>query len=95
MINDIITGVLPQSLYTNPYDDSTIINLLDNDYKNYYILDPIYYNLPDNLVEIHPHLGNSVITLNLFQYRFIMNVIRIITKGNINRINLSGYLGLG
>ncbi len=95
MINDIITGVLPQSLYINPYDDSTIINLLDNDYKNYYILDPIYYNLPDNLVEIHPHLGNSVITLNLFQYRFIMNVIRIITKGNINRINLSGYLAVG
>jgi len=93
-INDILLGVIPSSVYTTPYNDSTIIGMLDNAYKGVYALDPIRFDLPDNLVTIQPHLGNSVINLNLHAYRFIANLIRIITKGRPNLINVSGYLNV-
>lgn len=94
VIHDLVDGNIPASLYTSPYDDSTIINLINNNYKRELKLDPIKADLPENVVEIHPHFGNTVIPLNLYQYRFVSNLVRILTNGNPNRINLSGYLSV-
>ncbi len=94
IINDILEGNINSSLYTNPYTDQDIINLIDTSYSEIYKLDPIRYDIPDTLVEIHPHYGNSIINLNIFQYRFITNVIRIVTNNNPNKINISGYLAV-
>lgn len=93
IIADMLDGNIPASLYTTPYNDETIITLLDQSpYKEILALDPIKFNMPDNLVEIHPHIGNTTVNLNLFQYRFITNVIRLITNNNPSKINISGYL---
>ena len=92
IIRDMISGVLPASIYTTPYNDASIHQLLDTTYKRLFSLDPIRFNLPNNLIEIHPDFGNATITLNLYQYRFITNVVRIITGGNPDKINLSGYV---
>lgn len=87
-------GEIPASLYTNPYDDTAILQLIDQRYKNLFLLDPIRANLPELIVEIHPHLGNATIELDLLQYRFVQNVIRVITGGKPEKINISGYLSL-
>lgn len=92
IINDVLTGVIPSSLYSTPYDNSDILRLLDSNYADLLRLDPIKFNIPDTLVEIHPHLGNAMITLNLFQYRFVNNVIRFLTGNKPDKINTSGYL---
>lgn len=92
IIHDLLDGNIPSSVYTTPYDDSTIITLLNNSYKRELKLDPINYNLPDNIIEIHPHYGNDTITVNLYQFRFLTNLVRVLTKGKPERINLSGYL---
>lgn len=93
IINDLLDGNINSNLYTNPYNDSTIIDLLDSPpYKDIYKIDPIKFDMPNNLVEIHPHIGNTTINLNLFQYRFLTNVIRIITNNNPQKINISGYI---
>lgn len=93
IIQDMFDENISASLYTTPYNDGTIITLLDQmPYKELLALDPIKHNMPDNLVEIHPHVGNANIDMNLFQYRFITNVIRVITNNNPNKINVSGYL---
>jgi hypothetical protein len=89
MINDILNGSIPSTFYSTPYSDADIIHLVDSQYSQLYSLDPIKFNLPDNIVEIHPHIGNSVINLTILQYRFISNVNRIFFR---NKINLSGYL---
>lgn len=94
IINDVISGVIPSSVYSTPYDDSVILELLDNQYKDLFKLDPIKFSMPNILVEIHPHLGNSVVSLNLLQYRFVANVVRFITNNNPSKINLSGYLAV-
>jgi YD repeat-containing protein len=94
IINDIIENNISPTLYTNPYTAQDIINLIDTNYSEIYKLDPIKYNLPDSLVTIHPHFGNSVISLGIFQYRFIMNVINVVTSNNPSKINISGYLAL-
>lgn len=94
IINDVITGVIPSSLYTTPYDNNTILSLLDNDYSHLLKLDPVKNGMQSVLVEIHPHLGNSVINLTLHQYRFVMNVIKFVTNNNPDKINTSGYLSI-
>lgn len=90
IINHVISGVIPESVYQN-FNDMTIHNLLNGNYKEVYIIDPVKYIEENNIVEIHPHLGNSVINVNIFQYRFIDRLCKIIAG---NRINLSGYLSV-
>jgi len=98
IVSDILDGNISSNLYTTPYNDNTIFNLLEQEpYKTLFELDPIKnldnLNLSFNLVEIHPTSSNTTISLNLLQYRFIQNVIRIITtgRGGIDRINMSGH----
>lgn len=92
IMRDMLSGVLTSSVYTTPYNDTTIHQLLQTTYKRHYSLDPIRFNLPNNLIEIHPDFGNATIELNLYQYRFITNVVRIITGNQPEKINLSGYV---
>lgn len=94
MVNDILSGVLGEAVYSTPYNDTTILQLVDNEYKHLLKLDPVKQRYPATTVEIHPHLGNDTIELNLLQYRFITNVVRVITNNNPQRINLSGYLSI-
>lgn len=94
IINDILTGVIPANVYSTPYNDNTILSLLENSYKDLLKLDPVKKVYPSTIVVIHPHLGNGVIGLNLFQYRFLQNVIRIITNNDPVKINLSGHISL-
>lgn len=94
VIHDLLDGNIPTSLYTTPYDDSTILNLINNQYKLELKLDPVRGDLPDGIVEIHPHYGNDIISVNLHQYRFISNLVRLLTNGNPNKINISGYLSI-
>lgn len=94
ILNDIKTGVIPSSLYMSPYDDTAILMLIDTQYKTLFELDPIRANLPIQLVEIHPHIGNATVELDLLQYRFIQNVIRVLTVNRSELIHISGYLSL-
>lgn len=92
IIYDMLDGNIPSSMYMTPYNDDTILQLLNDKYRILYKLDPIFKEYPDNVVAIHPHCGNSPIELSLHQYRFITNVVRIITKGKPGRLNLSEFL---
>lgn len=94
IINDIVKGVLPESFYNTPYNDNVILVLLEERYKALLKLDPVKLEFPATIIEIHPHLGNSVVPLNLLQYRFVQNVIRLVTNNHPERINLSGYIAL-
>ena len=94
LIHDVVEATVERSLYTNPYNDSTVVQLLQQRYAALLAIDPVKLDLPEAIVEIHPHVGNAVITLDLFQYRFITNVVRILTNNRPERVNLSGYLAL-
>lgn len=95
MLHDALEGdLIPPSLYMNPYNDTTILTLIEEKYKTLYTLDPIRQNLPMSIIEIHPLPTNEVIDVPLHLYRFITNVIRIITNNQPNRINISGYLSV-
>lgn len=94
LLVDILTGVISSSTYMTPYDDNTVLQLIDARYSKDMKVDPVRMGFQDVLVEIHPHLGNSVINLSLHQYRFVQNVIRVLTAGKPEKINLSGYLSV-
>lgn len=92
IIRDMLFGVISSDLYTNLYQDLTIRELIDKEYKELLLLDPIDKEFPDNVVRIHPDYGNAPITVNLYQYRFITNVVRLLTNGDPDKVNLSAYL---
>jgi len=78
IIADILNGTIAASVYTNPYDDGTIITLLDTYYKDLLLIDVVKQTIDTSIIEIHPNIHNIITTLNLFQYRFIVNVNRIL-----------------
>lgn len=92
IITDIVLGVIPSTTYTTPYDNGTILQLLEDNYGELLKLDPIKFDMQDVLVDIQPHLGNAPIALTLHQYRFVNNVVRFITGNKPDKINISGYL---
>lgn len=94
IIKDVVSGDIPSSVYVNPYNDNDILQLVESKYKELLALDPVKMNLDDKIVVIHPHIGNSVIDLNLHQFRFVNNVIRFITLGNVDKVVTSGYISL-
>jgi hypothetical protein len=94
VIHDILDANISPTIYTTRYNDTTILTLIEERYKILYELDPIRHNLPMSIVEIHPDIGNTVITVSLHAYRFLTNLIRIITNGKPELINLSGYLNV-
>jgi hypothetical protein len=71
-----------------------VVQLLQERYASLLAIEPVKLDLPEAIVEIHPHLGNAAITLDLFQYRFVTNVVRVLTNNRPTRVNLSGYLVL-
>ena len=88
---DMLDGNISPILYTTPYNDATIINLLESNYKGLYNLDPIKHDLNFAIVELHPHPNVTTMALNLHQFRFLTNLVRIITQGQANKIVLSGH----
>lgn len=94
MLVDILTGVIPSTTYTTPYDDLTILNLFDNRYSKEMKVDPVRMGFQSVLVEIHPHLGNTPVNLTLHQYRFMQNAVRLLTNNKMDQVNLSGYLSI-
>lgn len=94
ILMDMLDNNIPSTVYMS-FNDATILDLLgQSPYKELLELDPVKRIEPNNIVEIHPHYGNSTISVNLYQYRFLQRVIEIITLNNPSRINLSGYLAV-
>ena len=94
IVSDILDGQIPSSVYTNPYNDMDIINLLSSpNYKNLVELDAVKngYPLSTPLVVIHPHPGNTSINVNIYQMRFINNVVRVLTNNNPSKIVMDGH----
>lgn len=93
-IHDILDGNIPSSLYDNYYDESIILNMINSNdtYRRLYMLDPIRYDLDEDLVTIHPHMGNTYVQLTLNQYKFINTLIKLITNNRPHLINTSGYI---
>lgn len=94
IIFDLLDGNISPTIYMSPYDDSVIISMLDTTYQLLYSMDPIKYLPEDNLVMIQPSIGNAQIAVNLFQFRFLTNVVRIVTNNKPDRINLSNYVNI-
>ena len=93
VIDDLHSGKIPPSTYTKRYTELDVRNVMkENGYDEILKLDPVRFDLPKNITEIHPHYTFNLISMNIFQYRFLENVVRVITKGDVNRINLSGYI---
>lgn len=92
IIHDILDGNISPNIYMNPYNDSTILELIENNYKTLSELDPVRFDLPSSLIEIHPLSTNETISVNLFAYRFINNVVRVLTHGRPYVIDISNFI---
>lgn len=92
IIRDIISGVISPEIYTRNYQPKLIREFIDEYYPLLTKVDPINKGLPKELVEIHPDYGNMQFVVNAFQYRFIYNLVSLLTEGDVDRCNLSGYL---
>ncbi len=90
IIHDLLDGGIPSSVYTNQYNDNDVLSICSN--YNYLLgIDPISLDMDDRFVIIHPHPSINAITLDVFKYRFMENVVRLYAK---DKITLSHHIVL-
>lgn len=91
ILEDLRNGKIPKSVYTREYQSLEIRDFLDSNYPLYMKLDPMVQDIPHKLVEINALPSREVEVVDIFQYRFLYNVIKVVCGDNEN-VNLSGVL---
>lgn len=78
IIYDLRSGVLNDPRMTTDYSDNDVMDIC-KPYEPLLKYDPTQANQqPDsNFVTVHPHNLSTVLDVNLFQYRFILRVVRV------------------
>ncbi len=93
ILKRMLDGSIPSTTYTSQYNDGVILNLINSyPYADLLALDPVKKAMPSNMVTIHPCIAPPTVEVNLHMYRFLTDVVRVITQGQITKVNLSAYL---
>ena len=92
IIYDLNSGELSDPRILNQYSDIDVKDICAP-YEYLLAFDPIIpaNNLDNNYVIIHPHNLDTVINVNIYQYKFIDNVIRLYANGLVSTI---GFLSI-
>ena len=92
IIFDLKNEILIDQRIFHNYSDPDVIDIC----KNYTYLLEIDLartaSLTDpDFVIIHPHISNTVISLDIFRYRFVVRVLKVFFN---NRLDISGFVNL-
>ena len=92
IIFDLKNDVLVDQRILRNYSDPDVVDIC----KNYtYLLDVDLAKSPSltdpDFVIIHPHLSNTVISLDIYKYRFVLRVLKVFFN---NRLDISGFVNL-
>ena len=92
IINDMLNGTISTTLLSTSTTDVQIL-VITKPYEVWLAYDPTQaaININKNYVTVCPTPANTVISLNLFQYRFLLSVIRLYCNG---LVNVSQYITL-
>jgi plastocyanin len=81
---DLLHGILPMDDFKGQYNDMTVRAALEP-YKWLIKYDPVFRPEVDTTyVSIHPHNLKTEITLDVYQYRFLLRTIRLILKDRVD-----------
>jgi len=92
IIFDLANNILVDPRLTQNYSDPDVRDMCVN-YTYLLAFDPAQApNLPDmNYVIIHPHVASTVISLDVFKYRFVLRVLKVFFN---DRLSISGFVNL-
>ncbi len=92
IVMDLASGVLNDPLFSTNYSDNDVINICAP-YLSWLPYDPINgtINLNEGYVVVHPTNRQTTISLGLYQYRFLMRVVKLYGNG---LIDLSPFITL-
>lgn len=84
IINDLYNGQIDDSMFINVLSDNDILNIC-KPYEGILAFDPISQDnrLNGQFVIVHPHSLNTTIDLNIYQYRFLLRVVKLYCNGLI------------
>ena len=90
LIFDLATGQFDSEQLLQPLSDTDLINIC-KPYEFLLDFDPVndVNQFDMNYVEIHPHSLDNVIPLNIYQYRFLLRVVKL--YGN-DRIDIASFV---
>lgn len=92
IIADVKTRYLEHSKLEQRLTDNVVIDIC-KDYEPLLAFDPIMESsqIDHRFVLVHPHLASSAIELDVYQYNFMKQVVRLYGKG---KIQISGFLSI-
>lgn len=91
LIIDMKQGSMPGQIYMTPYDDQSVLEYIENNYGYLKSFDPLFLNLDPTYIEIHPYIKKETIDLNIFQYRYLERVVKLIGQ---DKVTLSGRVNM-
>jgi hypothetical protein len=88
---DLINGVLQLTDFQGQYSDMAVREALEP-YTWLLAYDPVFNTAIDlDYVTIHPHNLTTVITLDVFQYRFLLRTIRLVLN---DRVDITKFINI-
>jgi len=91
LIVDMKQGSMPGQIYMTPYDDQSVLEYIETNYGFLKPFDPLFLNLDPTYIEIHPYIKKETIDLNIFQYRYLERVVKLIGH---DKVILSGRVNM-
>ena len=92
VMRDLEQGNILPIVYARRYNDQVIRDLMDQKYATEWRLDPVRFLDLGSLIEIHPDYSTDVHYLTQHQYRFLKDVVNLLTNGHPDKVNLSGHV---
>lgn len=80
---DLIHGIIEMDDFTGQYSDMKVKERLE-EYRDLLVYEPTYKDLDFDYVTVHPHNLYTEMTLNVYQYRFLMRAVRIFLNDKVD-----------
>jgi hypothetical protein len=92
LLYDLVTEHLDKTMFDKHLTDNEVLDIC-KPYEDWLKFDPTqsHLGINHNYIIVHPHNHYNVLTLNLFQYRFLTRVVKLYCNGYVE---LSPFIAL-
>ena len=80
---DLLHGIIVMDDFKGQYSDMAVRDRLEG-YKHLLVYEPTFKDIDFDYVAVHPHNLYTEVTLNVYQYRFLLRAVRLFLNDKVD-----------